>query len=754
MADLPPGFVLETPQIAGMLQSGNINLHNRPIVKNADGSISTVRSMSFGTDQGEVLVPTVSDDGRIMSEQEAMDQFRKTGRNLGVFDTPEHATAYAESLHNDQANEYLPKAKAAPLPPGFQLEGQQPAQQEPGMLEQLGRQLGLTGRYAVEGVGNLLGTVSDPIGQTADALIPREKTLSGIITGQNDAPRYEQTGHAASRLADWLGLPKPQGALEEGVGAASRALVGTGLTAGAGTAVSIPSLADQAGLQAASAMLGGGATEGARQGGLGEGAQMAAGIGASLLPGAGAGVAGATRALVRGGEAGRQNILDNLAAFEAAGTTPTIGQATQSPAMRNIETMLSRSPGGNAPMVAKAKGQADEIGGKLQELANGLAPKTDPTIAGRAIERGITGAGGFVERFKSKARDLYDQVDQFMPAETPVPMKATQTFLAKMASPTKGAEATSALLSNPKLAAIGEALTTDVQNGALPYQAVKQLRTRVGEMVANAGLVSDVPRGELKQLYGALSQDIRAQTMQDPKAFAAANRAENFYRAGMDRLDKVESVVQRAGGPEKIFQAAMSGSREGASTLHSVMQSLGTDESKMVTSAVIRRLGRANPSAQNDVGDAFSTETFLSNWNGMSPQAKQVLFNRMGPSFRNDMDQIAKVASNLRDGSQVFKNPAGTAAALGNQATGASIVLPLVMGHPGIAAGAAGVVGATNMAGRAFTNPNFVKWLAKQTRVPAGMLPAQISVLAQAGKANDDPDLIEAAQLLQQGTQQ
>jgi hypothetical protein len=96
----------ESQEPEGQIEPGNVNLNNRPVVHNADGTISTVRSKSFNIDGAEVLLPTISDDGRVLTDQQAISQYRRTGKHLGKFTSPDAATDYAQQLHEDQADQY------------------------------------------------------------------------------------------------------------------------------------------------------------------------------------------------------------------------------------------------------------------------------------------------------------------------------------------------------------------------------------------------------------------------------------------------------------------------------------------------------------------------------------------------------------------------------------------------------------------------------------------------------------------------
>lgn len=86
----------------GALERGNIDLDRRPHVRNADGSMSTVRSMGVGIDGKQYLIPTVSDDGRIMSDDEAVREFKRTGRHLGVYASPAESDRAGQAIHEDQ----------------------------------------------------------------------------------------------------------------------------------------------------------------------------------------------------------------------------------------------------------------------------------------------------------------------------------------------------------------------------------------------------------------------------------------------------------------------------------------------------------------------------------------------------------------------------------------------------------------------------------------------------------------------------
>lgn len=91
-------------------------------------------------------------------------------------------------------------------------------------LNDIPRQLGLTARYALEGPAQAAQIVTEPVRYLTDKLLPDRA---------DGMPKSTPLAVQASKLADTIGLPKPENANERVIGDAARLVAGAGGMAGA-----------------------------------------------------------------------------------------------------------------------------------------------------------------------------------------------------------------------------------------------------------------------------------------------------------------------------------------------------------------------------------------------------------------------------------------------------------------------------------------------------------------------------------------
>lgn len=463
------------------------------------------------------------------------------------------------------------------------------------------------------------------------------------------------------------------------------------------------------------------------------------------------GVGALSPAMIRQGAASVKNkiaetVKPNVETFERAGAgTPSVGQATQSPFVQGLENLASTFPGGVGVMRRFAerqqKGMADtaRTGGSAEN-------------AGRAVQTGIE---RFVDDFKARSGALYDRLDQHIPKDASVDVSNTRAALKELNADIPNAPALSKWFKSEKMQGIesamgkdapareaqpiiskilgpkGEPLVTGETPATvegLPYEAVKKLRTLVGKELAEPSLVSDVPRSKWEALYGALSKDMEAMAAaQGPEAAAAFARANTHYKAGVQRIQEVLDPLKAKVDAEDVFKAFAPNNPDQVNKVRRVMRSLNPSERKVVSDAVVNRLGRASSGKQDEVGSVFSSETFLTNYDKISPGARAQLFPE---GMRQDMDAIAKTASNIREGSKVFANPAGTAGKGAGYAVGGGLVASVATGTVTPAAIALGGMLTTNIGARMLTSPKVVHWLAEASKAKPANMPAHLARLA------------------------
>jgi len=107
----------QTKLFPNQLTIGNIDLNNRPLYANPNGSISTVRSIIRGEEvagkEVYVVIPTIIGTGvysgnsaTLLSDNAAWSYYKSTGQHLGKFSTIKDADRFANYLHILQEKQY------------------------------------------------------------------------------------------------------------------------------------------------------------------------------------------------------------------------------------------------------------------------------------------------------------------------------------------------------------------------------------------------------------------------------------------------------------------------------------------------------------------------------------------------------------------------------------------------------------------------------------------------------------------------
>jgi len=253
----------------------------------------------------------------------------------------------------------------------------------------------------------------------------------------------------------------------------------------------------------------------------------------------------------------------------------------------------------------------------------------------------------------------------------------------------------------------------------LTWRAASDLRTSIGESIGKIkGPLADMDEGKLKLAYAKLTEDLEAAAKAaGPDAEKAWRRASNYYRRGAERIGTYLDKTITAQSPERAFEAFVAMTKKDrasadARRMYEIKASMPADQWGDLSATIIDRLGRAKSGAQNADGDAFSPAAFLTEWNKLSPEGKNLL---LPSEVRSEMNKLAEVAAIAKEGGaeRNFSNTGTimTGAGVGAAATQAPVSTALFLGGSWASA-------------KVLTNPMMLRALNKLARGDARQMKA------------------------------
>lgn len=317
--------------------------------------------------------------------------------------------------------------------------------------------------------------------------------------------------------------------------------------------------------------------------------------------------------------------VEPYAAFDRLGLpTQLSGTTTGEPGLVYAEKLAARMPGSEGAVANARNALTSSWQDKLNEVANGMGSASTPQELGTSLQGA---ANNWVNDFKTNTGNLWNDFYSKVPQDTPVNVSGYQGALDKVNGNFAGAPASGAVLQPGTAKALSGALAQDTQAtgplpapAVLPWDAVKNIRSSIGEKLANPQIVSDMPQAALKQIYGGLTNDMKtAAGGVSPDALDAFNTANAATAAGHSMLDDHIGPILQATTPEQAAQYAMGQARTGGTRVGALATALPSAAGDMGAYAL--RNAATNNESPTALANALAGRRPM-----LSPEAQAALF--------------------------------------------------------------------------------------------------------------------------------
>lgn len=341
-----------------------------------------------------------------------------------------------------------------------------------------------------------------------------------------------------------------------------------------------------------------------------------------------------------------------VSAAERIGVDLPKAIATESPLVAFIGQVAARAPGGG-PLMKAIEESRDSLRGAVSTAANKAGGVTDAAMAGDNFAAAIEKS--FKPSMKSGMSAAYDNVAMLMDKTKTTPLANTQGAVADILA-RRGESAIDGL--GKAVETVSEAVK---RPGGMTFDGIKGLRTHVGEMLDGGVFPEGMSEHELRRLYGALSDDMKAAAFNagGGRAVTALERATDLNRQVSDWKEGLKKVL----GPDSrsgegvagaIVRMAGTGSSADIDTLAKARAAVPKEVWQDVASTAIARLGTSR-------NGEWTPAAFMTDFRNLSDRGKQLLFRSVGSGdvlpFLND---IAEVSQKFIDRGKLA-NTSGTA---------------------------------------------------------------------------------------------